>query len=277
MKKIFILLIVLLSMSKPVYSMSEIIEEQASNLNIYEVIQESNKYTKEVYNDLDMKEILGSAITGKVDNSKLIQIIGKLFGNELKNTINLIGSILIIIVIHAIIRSITDGLENKGVGEITYYVQYILIIAITMTNFASIINSVKDSVSNLTMFINSLIPILISLLITTGSIVSAGMLQPILLFIITFIGNTINGVIIPILLIGTVLGIVSKLSSKIQVDKLAKFVKSSIVWILGTVLTIFVSILSLEGNLTAGIDGVTAKTAKVAVSSFVPVVGKILR
>ena len=146
-----------------------------------------------------------------------------------------------------------------------------------MTNFASIINSVKDSVSNLTMFINSLIPILISLLITTGSIVSAGMLQPILLFIITFIGNTINGVIIPILLIGTVLGIVSKLSSKIQVDKLAKFVKSSIVWILGTVLTIFVSILSLEGNLTAGIDGVTAKTAKVAVSSFVPVVGKILR
>lgn len=277
MKKIFILLIVLLSMSKPVYSMSEIIEEQASNLNIYEVIQESNKYTKEVYNDLDMKEILGSAITGKVDNSKLIQIIGKLFGNELKNTINLIGSILIIIVIHAIIRSITDGLENKGVGEITYYVQYILIITITMTNFASIINSVKDSVSNLTMFINSLIPILISLLITTGSIVSAGMLQPILLFIITFIGNTINGVIIPILLIGTVLGIVSKLSSKIQVDKLAKFVKSSIVWILGTVLTIFVSILSLEGNLTAGIDGVTAKTAKVAVSSFVPVVGKILR
>ena len=217
MKKIFILLIVLLSMSKPVYSMSEIIEEQASNLNIYEVIQESNKYTKEVYNDLDMKEILGSAITGKVDNSKLIQIIGKLFGNELKNTINLIGSILIIIVIHAIIRSITDGLENKGVGEITYYVQYILIITITMTNFASIINSVKDSVSNLTMFINSLIPILISLLITTGSIVSAGMLQPILLFIITFIGNTINGVIIPILLIGTVLGIVSKLSSKIAI------------------------------------------------------------
>lgn len=102
------------------------------------------------------------------------------------------------------------------------------------------------------------------------------MIQPILLFLITFIGNLINTFIIPILLIGTALGIISKISSYAQVDKLSKFLKSGIVWILGFVLTLFVGILSLEGNLTAGVDGITAKTAKVAVSSFVPVVGKIL-
>ncbi len=41
-------------------------------------------------------------------------------------------------------------------------------------------------------------------------------------------------------------------------------------------LTVFVGVLSLEGSLTSSVDGITAKTAKAAVSNFIPVVGKIL-
>lgn len=41
-------------------------------------------------------------------------------------------------------------------------------------------------------------------------------------------------------------------------------------------LTIFVGLLSLEGTLSSSVDGLTAKTAKVAVSNFIPVVGKVL-
>lgn len=48
------------------------------------------------------------------------------------------------------------------------------------------------------------------------------------------------------------------------------------VWILGVVLTLFVGLVSLEGTLSSSVDGITAKTTKAAVSSFIPVVGKIL-
>ena len=102
------------------------------------------------------------------------------------------------------------------------------------------------------------------------------MLQPIILFIITFIGNFISSVIIPFVLISTVLGIISKVSDRVQIDKLSKFFKSSVVWILGVVLTIFVGVVSLEGTLSSSVDGITAKATKAAVSSFIPVVGKIL-
>lgn len=102
------------------------------------------------------------------------------------------------------------------------------------------------------------------------------MVEPILLFLITFIGNFINGVIIPILLLSTGLGIISKISDRIQLDRLSKFFKSSIIWILGIILTLFVGVLSLEGSLSSSVDGITAKTTKAAVSSFIPVVGKIL-
>lgn len=125
-------------------------------------------------------------------------------------------------------------------------------------------------------FMNLLVPILITLMITTGSIASSSILQPILLFMITFIGNFIKDIIIPMVLVSTALGIVSKISDRLQIDKLSKFFKSSVVWILGVTLTIFVGVVSLEGTLSSSVDGLTAKTTKAAVSSFIPVVGKIL-
>ena len=183
---------------------------------------------------------------------------------------------MVIIVVHSILKNISEGLENKGIAQITYYVQYILIVTLVMTNFVQILEIVKEAIQNLVGFMNSLIPIMITLMITTGSIVSANLLQPIILFMITFIGNFITGVIIPLVLISTSLGIISKISDRIQIDKLSKFFKSSVVWILGLVLTLFVGVVSVEGTLSSSVDGVTAKTAKAAVSSFIPVVGKIL-
>ena len=70
--------------------------------------------------------------------------------------------------------------------------------------------------------------------------------------------------------------IISKISEKMQIEKLSKFLKSSVVWVLGIVLTIFVGVVSLEGTLSSSVDGITAKTAKSAVSTIIPVVGKVL-
>ena len=103
-----------------------------------------------------------------------------------------------------------------------------------------------------------------------------GLIEPIILFMINFIGNLIQSVIIPLVLIFTSLVVISKLSDKVKIDKLSKFLKSGIVWFLGIVLTIFVGVVSLEGTLSSTVDGITAKTTKAVVSSAVPVVGKIL-
>ena len=93
---------------------------------------------------------------------------------------------------------------------------------------------------------------------------------------INFIGNMIQTVLIPFVMITAVLSLISKISDKVQITKITKFFKTSITWFLGIVLTIFVGVLSLEGTLSSSIDGITAKTAKAAVSSLIPVVGKVL-
>lgn len=282
MKKILIIVLLIFLINLPTYcfadeiSQSEIIESQKDSVNISDFLEQAKKYTADVFKDTDYNDILNSAVTGNINNEKIGKSILNILGKETIGSIKTIVSIIVIIIIHSVLKSISDGLENKGIAQITYYVQYILIVTLIMSNFAEIITMVKDAVTSLVTFCNTLIPIMITLIITTGNIVTSSLVEPILLFLITFIGNFIIDVIIPILLASTILGIVSKISEHVQIDKLSKFLKSSTVWVLGVILTIFVSVLSIEGSLSSSVDGLTAKTAKAAVSSFVPVVGKIL-
>lgn len=286
MRKIFIIfgMILIVLFASPHISYAEeetvstdaILESQQDSLNISSFLKEAKKYTSSIYEDIDMNELFTSALTGKIDNEKILKAIVGIFGKEIVNSINVLGSVIIIIVIHSILKSISEGLENKSISQITYYVQYILIVTLIMANFVQVVDMVKDSIQNLVGFMDCLIPILMTLVLTTGSIASAGMLQPILLFIITFVGNFINSFVLPLVLVSTALGIISKISERVQVDKLSKFFKSSVVWILGVILTLFVGLVSLEGTLSSNVDGITAKTTKAAVSSFIPVVGKIL-
>ncbi len=279
MKKVCCILLILGILFLPQHlhcSTEEILAEQKEELNISSFIKEANQYTKDTFPNLNMGELFNSAIIGDVDNGILYKAIVAIIGKEIISGITALVSILVIIVIHSILKTISEGLENKGVSQITYYVEYILIVTLIMTNFTSIIEVVRQTIQNLVGFMNSLTPILITLMITTGNITTANVIQPVILFLISFIGNGILTVILPLLLVSTVLGIVSNISDKIQINKLSKYFKSSIVWILGIALTIFVGALSIEGTLTSSVDGLTAKTAKAAVSNFIPVVGKIL-
>ena len=252
------------------------IESQQEIFGINSFIENSKKYTGEFFSVVNINDILNSAIQGKIDNSNIYKKILNLLGSEIKTGIRSLISILVIIIIHSILKSVSESLENDNISKLIYYVQYIAIVTIVMSNFSDIINLVKETTVNLVGFMNTLIPVLISLMLYTGSVTTTSILEPIILFMINFIGNLIQDILIPVMLIITSISVVSKISDKIQIEKISKFLKSSTTWLLGIILTVFVGVVSLEGTLSSSVDGITAKTAKTIVSSSIPVVGKIL-
>lgn len=253
-----------------------IVEEQKEMFGINSFIKNAKEYSGEFFAEIDLQEMLNSTIKGEIDNTSIYQKIFNLLGEEVKIGIKSLISILVIVIIHSILKSISENLENKELSKIIYYVQYIAIVTIIMTNFSDIIAIVRDTATNLVGFMNSLIPILISLMLYTGSITTSSVLEPIILFMVNLIGNLIQNFLIPSVLIVTTLSIISQIGDKVQINKLAKFFNSGIVWLLGVILTIFVGIISLEGTLSSSVDGITAKTTKAIVSSSIPIVGKIL-
>ena len=271
------ILVIINNISYAETSNEQAMEDNKEEFKIEDFIEESKEYSGEFFEGIDIGELLNGAISGKVDNTTIINRIWNLFGSEIGTTIKSLVSILVIIIIHSILKSVSENLENESIGKLIYYVQYILIVTIIMSNFSDIVKLVQETANNLVGFMNCLIPLLMALMMYTGSITTSGVLEPIILFIINFIGNMIETIIIPLVLVFTTLVIISKISDQVQVDKLANFLKSGIVWFLGIVLTIFVGIVSLEGTMSSSVDGITAKTTKAVVSSAVPVVRKDIR
>lgn len=281
-KKILIFTLIIIIVSKITFSYANDIstentlEEQQKTFGVSSFIEKSKQYTGEFFEDIDINDILNSSIKGEIDNSTIYKKILNLLGKEVQSGIKTLISILVIIIIHSVLKSVSESLENDNISKLIYYVQYIAIVTIIMSNFSDVVNLVKETTINLVGFMNTLIPVLVSLMLYTGSITTTSILEPIILFMINFIGNLVQDILIPITLIIASISIISKISDNIQVEKISKFLKSSTIWFLGLVLTIFVGVVSLEGTLASSIDGITTKTAKTIVSSAVPIVGKIL-
>ena len=278
MKKIILIFILILIIPTKVLAETEeeIMSSTQEKFNISGFINQAQEYTGDFFDDMDLSDMFNQAVQGKVNNQTIYKKIIKILGNEVSSNLKILISILVIIVIHGILKSITDSLEDSNVSQIIYFVQYILIVTLIMSNFTEIIKLIKETANNLVGFINLLMPLLLTLMVYTGNITTSSVLEPIVLFTSNFIGNIIVDALIPIVLIIVVFSIISKISDRVQVEKISKFLKSGVVWFLGIVLTIFVGVVSLEGTLSSSVDGVTAKTAKAVVSSVIPVVGKVL-
>lgn len=276
MKKILILVLLLILIPGHSIATEAIVKDQLDALNISSFISEGEKYTKEAFPDLNVNDLITQSLTGKVDKGIFYKTILNLLGEEIVTSITILGSILAIVIIHSILKSIGENLGNDSTAQIAYFIEYILIITIIIGHFANIITSVQNTISNLVGFMNTLVPMLIALIVATGQVASGTILQPILIFAVVFIGNIINLIILPIITVTMILNIASNLSDKVQIGNLANFFKSSVTWFLGFVITIFVGLLSLEGTLTSSVDGLTIKGIKSAASTFIPVVGKAL-
>lgn len=258
MKKIFIVVLALFFINFPILycdaSTEETIQEQQSEFQIQDFIKNAKQYSGEFFENINIEDVLNDAIKGEVDNSTFLKRILNLIGEEITSGIKAVVSILAIILIHTILKSISESLENDNIAKLVYYVQYILIITIIMTNFSEIIKMVQNTCTNLIAFMNTLVPLLITLMMYTGSIATSSVVEPIILFMINFIGNIIQNILIPLVLVFTSIVVISKISDQVQIDKLSKFLNSSIVWFLGIILTIFVGVVSLEGTMSSSVD-----------------------
>lgn len=91
LKKIVICFVILLTISFASFASSEdILKTQKDSLNISSFIKEANQYTKEAFPELDINELLNSAIQGKADTSVFHKAALSILGKEVTNAIKVL-------------------------------------------------------------------------------------------------------------------------------------------------------------------------------------------
>jgi len=259
-----------------------IIEEQLKANNSNSISESINKYytgdSKKLFPEFDPQRIISSAAKGdfkfsisSIFNSVVKYLLGEIFLNA-----DILIKIIILAIICAILKNLQNSFLSESVGELAFFVCYIVIVSILMISFSTAMNMCISIIDSMVSFMHAIIPLLITLLISTGSISSASAFQPLLIMLVEVGATVIRNFFIPLVFFITVLNIVNNISDKVQLTKLSGFLKQISTWGIGIILTVFVAISSIQGSMGAVIDGVTSKTAKFALGSFIPVVGKYL-
>lgn len=246
--------------------------------NITEIMDSINRDLKDYFPKIDYRDYIMKVIRGETTFSFIDIIRGSfslLFREVMVNWYLLI-QIILLSLIYAILSNLQSSFENKTISRLAYNVCYLMIASLVIKSFFIAINIGAEAIEMMVTFMQLLTPIVLTLILAMGGITTAAFFHPILLGGIGLIGTVVKSVVLPLLIFSAVLSVVSNLSTKIQISKLANLFKQSAIALLGFILTIFVGIISIQGIAAASVDGIGLRTTKFAIERFIPIVGGFL-
>ena len=287
MKKVLLILILILTFSTQVKAeaatnitanLTQNSSDTAKIDQLYQYI--TNIKTKyELLNEVDAKTYVNDYLkTGdsKISVKKVANALITYMFRELGASMNILASIVLIAIICSLLTNLQRAFTNEGLSNIAYFACYSILIIILAKCFYIGVDAARSTISEMTNFMNALMPILIMLLASVGGIAQAATLDPIIIGTITLSANIFMNFIIPIICLAFVLQFVNNMSEEYKIDKLTSLLNQIVIWSQGLIMTLFIGIVTVRGITSTTIDQVTARTAKFAVDTFVPVVGKSL-
>lgn len=187
----------------------------------------------------------------------------------------LLVTIVMLTVFSMVLETLQNAFERNAVSKVAYSITYMVLIIIAVNSFHVAIGYAKGAIESMIQFMLAMVPLLLTLLASMGNVVTVSVLHPLIIFMIHAVGTLIYTVVFPLLFFSAVLHIVSALTDKFKVTQLANLLRTIGVAVMGVLITLFLSAVSVQGAMGAVTDGVTLRTAKFVTGNFVPVVGRM--
>ncbi|WP_135549802.1 stage III sporulation protein AE [Paenibacillus cymbidii] len=185
----------------------------------------------------------------------------------------LLTSIVVLTVFGMMLETMQSAFEKKAVAKIAHTISLMVIIVIAINSFHVAIDYAKSAIESMIHFMVAVVPLMLTMLASTGNVTSAAVLHPLIVFMIHAVGTAVYTIVFPLFFFSAVLHIVSALSERYKVTQLASLLRSVGALLLGVLVTLFLGVITVRGATGAVTDGVAIRTAKYIAGNFVPVVG----
>ena len=231
----------------------------------------------ELINDLDPVSYIKNYIStgkGNLSFSKICDAAFSLLFKEVKTVLSMCIIIVVIGIICSLIKNLQSAFSSESISEIAFYACYALMIIVLTRTFIISLDLAKDIITQISGFMSKLLPILVVMLGVAGGFTESATMDPIVLGTTIIIPKIYLNIILPLILITFVLQFSNNISTEPKISNLCSLVKSSVLWIQGLILTVYIGLLTVRGITASTIDAVTLKTAKFTIDNFIPIVGK---
>ena len=257
----------------------KILEEQMNNVIDPEqagiISEKAGEISGSIAEEFTMEKILEATLIGEsiFKSQQLIDGLKSLVLYEIRAALVLGVEILIICIIIGLVRNLSSSFGKKSMSDITLMVCTMIIIGISVNSFRLAYELAVDSVTTMVSTMEILTPILLGILISTGSIASGTVMSPVVIGAVTGTGIILKRLILPAMFAATILTLVNCLTEKDYVNKLSKLLRNAALAVTGLIIAILSGIISVQGLITDASDGLLINTAKYSLSTFIPIVG----
>ena len=233
--------------------------------------------TEEMDAGVSFSDLLAEILSGEFDftfaniKEKALELT---FG-ELRIQGRLLAQLVLIVILSAILKQCSDSFQGKNVGEMGFYVCYMVLIVAILTSFYSISQSVVERMRGLCGVFGAMVPIFLVLSASSGNLTQGALMGPTLMGGATALSVGISYVLIPAIQLSIALEMTDHISEKPILGKFAELLRQCISWGMKGAAMLFMLLLSLQKIGGGALNGLAAKTAKIAVGS-VPVVGGVM-
>jgi len=256
------------------------IDRQLQGINVEnwdEFIEEIKQQGNPAFQEGGARDLIKKIVTGQFSlNLRDFGIhIARIFYREVMENLGLIIRIMALAVVCGVLKNMQDSFQSVSAAEVAYFVCYMVVALMVIHSIMSAVEVGRKAVDTMTSFTQGFFPVLLALLVSIGGVTSSAILKPTVGLLAGFMGMVLEHVMFPLILASVVVIMINHISDKVQLNRLSSLLKNICEWTLGFIFTAFVGALVVQGVMAASIDGVSIRTAKFAVDTFVPVVGKM--
>ncbi len=254
------------------------VEEQLENLDfsdLEKVIANLSVNAKDLFASDSFVDKLKMVITGRyVENSQnFFSAVMSIFWEGLKGFLPIIAGIISISILSGMVANLKPVTNGKSIGNIVHFVTYGVVILFLGTTIVQLSYSTTKTLITAKNMFDAIFPILLTLLTAVGGTVSMGIYQPAIALLSNVFISLITYVLLPLFIFSIVFSIVGNLSNNVKLDKFVSFLQSTFKWVIGLCFTIFLGFVSIQGIMAGAVDGLSIRTAKYAIKSYIPIIG----
>lgn len=222
-----------------------------------------------------LKGFIKDIIAGKAEFSpdamlKLVSAAAK--GNFL-SILSSLAAIIALSVLYGVAKHINSGFLKENTSQIIYFIVYGAIIATLGSIVAGAVATTRRVLVSISTLLDISMPVLITLITAIGGVSGTAVYQPVTLMVSSVVIKTIEYAIMPLFFTTIVFGMIGNLSGNVKLDKLTKTIRAIANWSLGILFSVIGVLMSVQGIVGASIDNVSIRSAKFALSSYVPILG----
>lgn len=259
--------------------------EEELEIEIGEQLDDLDFSNLETYIDSlesSVKDMFSGSFVGKVESlingeyitgDSFLSSVFSLLWDGLLDFLPIIASIIAVSILGGMVGNLKPNTGGKSIGNIIHFVTYGIVIVFLGTTLVELIALTSKTLTSLKSLMDMIFPVLLTLLTAVGGSVSVGLYQPAIALLGNIFISLITYFLMPLFIFSIVFSIVGNLSNNVKLDKFVAFLQGTFKWSIGLLFTLFLGFITIQGISASAVDGLSIRTAKYTIKSYVPIVG----